>query len=60
MSLAEVPFRASGEEISQPGTIGSIQRALSWSLLIWLGYLLLIAVFAATGSDLAPYDLGKM
>jgi peptide/nickel transport system permease protein len=56
MSLAEVPFTASGEEISQPGTIGSIQRAMSWSLLIWLGYLLLIAVFAATGSDLAPYD----
>ena len=56
MSLAEVPFRASGEEILQPGTIGSIQRAMSWSLLIWLGYLLLIAVFAATGSDLAPYD----
>jgi peptide/nickel transport system permease protein len=56
MSLAEVPVRASGEEISQPGAIGSIQRAMSWSLLIWLGYLLLIAVFAVTGSDLAPYD----
>jgi peptide/nickel transport system permease protein len=56
MSIAEVPVRARGEETSELSTIGSIQRAMSWSLLVWLGYLLLIALFAATGSNLAPYD----
>jgi peptide/nickel transport system permease protein len=32
------------------------RRFPSWSLLIWLGLLLVIALFALTGSDLAPYD----
>jgi peptide/nickel transport system permease protein len=32
------------------------RRFPSWSLLIWLGFLLVIALFAVTGSDLAPYD----
>src|SRR5215470_1368949 len=56
MSVAEVPVGASGGEISQPRARGARHRAMTWSLLIWLGYLLLIAVFAAAGSELAPYD----
>src|SRR5262245_19924220 len=56
MSVAEVPARTSGGEISEPLTRGALPRAINWSLLIWMGYLLLIAVFAVTGSELAPYD----
>jgi len=32
------------------------QRFLSLGLLIWVGYLLAVTLFALTGSDLAPYD----
>jgi ABC-type dipeptide/oligopeptide/nickel transport system permease subunit len=34
----------------------SLQGFLSWGLLIWVGYLLIITLFALTGGDLAPYD----
>ncbi|HLN88110.1 MAG TPA: ABC transporter permease [Candidatus Limnocylindrales bacterium] len=34
----------------------SLQRFLSWGLVIWIGYLLAVTLFALTGSDLAPYD----
>jgi peptide/nickel transport system permease protein len=34
----------------------ALRRFLSWSLLIWVGYLLVIVVFALSGSELAPYD----
>jgi peptide/nickel transport system permease protein len=37
-------------------TARAARRFPSWSLLIWLGLLLVIALFALTGSDLAPYD----
>ncbi len=33
-----------------------LQRFLSGSLLIWVGYLLLISLFALTGDDFAPYE----
>ena len=34
----------------------AMRRFTSWSLVIWMGFLLGIAVFALTGSHLAPYD----
>jgi len=34
----------------------SLQRFLSAGLVIWVGYLLAVTLFAVTGSDLAPYD----
>lgn len=34
----------------------SLQRFVSWGLVIWIGYLLAITLFALTGGDLAPYD----
>jgi peptide/nickel transport system permease protein len=37
-------------------TARAVRRFPSWSLLIWVGFLLVIALFALTGSDLAPYD----
>jgi peptide/nickel transport system permease protein len=37
-------------------TARTMRRFPGWSLLIWLGLLLVIALFALTGSDLAPYD----
>ena len=37
-------------------TARTMRRVPGWSLLIWLGLLLVIALFALTGSDLAPYD----
>jgi len=37
-------------------TARTVRRFTSWSLVIWVGFLLGIAVFAVTGSDLAPYD----
>ncbi|HEY2922663.1 MAG TPA: ABC transporter permease [Candidatus Binatia bacterium] len=37
-------------------TARTMRRVPGWSLLIWVGFLLVIAVFALTGSDLAPYD----
>ena len=37
-------------------TAGAVRPFTSWSLLIWVGFLLVIALFALTGSDLAPYD----
>jgi peptide/nickel transport system permease protein len=37
-------------------TARTMRRAPGWSLLIWVGFLLVIALFALTGSDLAPYD----
>jgi peptide/nickel transport system permease protein len=37
-------------------TARTMRRLPGWSLLIWLGLLLAIALFALTGSDLAPYD----
>lgn len=37
-------------------TARAMRRVPGWSLLIWLGLLLVIALFALTGSDLAPYD----
>jgi peptide/nickel transport system permease protein len=37
-------------------TARTVRRFPGWSLLIWLGLLLVIALFALTGSDLAPYD----
>ena len=37
-------------------TAGVVRPFTSWSLLIWVGFLLVIALFALTGSDLAPYD----
>jgi len=40
----------------QYSIIPSLQRFLSWSLLIWVVYLLTITLFALTGGDLAPYD----
>lgn len=33
-----------------------LQRFLSWGLLIWVGYLLMITLFALTGNEFAPYD----
>lgn len=30
--------------------------ALSWGLVIWIGYLLAVTLFALTGSEFAPYD----
>jgi peptide/nickel transport system permease protein len=37
-------------------TARTMRRVPGWSLLIWVGFLLVIALFALTGSDLAPYD----
>jgi peptide/nickel transport system permease protein len=37
-------------------TARAVRPFTSWSLLIWIGFLLVIALFALTGSDLAPYD----
>ncbi len=34
----------------------SLRRFLSWGLVIWVGYLLAVSLFALTGSEFAPYD----
>lgn len=37
-------------------TARTVRRVPGWSLTIWVGFLFVIALFALTGSDLAPYD----
>jgi peptide/nickel transport system permease protein len=37
-------------------TARTVRQVPGWSLLVWVGLLLVIALFALTGSDLAPYD----
>src|SRR5438094_280764 len=58
MVITEVPGGAPTNHKSE--TVGvpapAVRRFTSWSLVIWMGFLLGIAVFAVTGSDLAPYD----
>ena len=34
----------------------TLRNFLTWGLVIWVGYLLAVTLFALTGSDLAPYD----
>jgi peptide/nickel transport system permease protein len=34
----------------------AFRRFLSWGLVVWIGYLVAVSLFAATGSELAPYD----
>jgi peptide/nickel transport system permease protein len=55
----------SSDEVAQSGGLNpllqysitpSLRRFLSLGLLIWIGYLLLIALFALTGGELAPHD----
>jgi peptide/nickel transport system permease protein len=58
MAKLDIPVVASPDEMSSTGrlTLRSMRWFFGGSLLIWIGYLLVIGLFALTGSDLAPYD----
>jgi peptide/nickel transport system permease protein len=40
----------------QHSNTASLRLFLSWGLVVWLGYLLVVTLFAVTGAELAPYD----
>ena len=40
----------------QYSNIPSLRLFLSWGLVIWVGYLFVVSLFAVTGGGLAPYD----
>jgi len=40
----------------QRSNTASLRLFLSWGLVVWLGYLVVVTLFAVTGAQLAPYD----
>lgn len=40
----------------QHSNTASLRLFLSWGLVVWLGYLVVVTLFAVTGAQLAPYD----
>jgi ABC-type dipeptide/oligopeptide/nickel transport system permease subunit len=56
MVVSDIPAGSSADEISRTVSMRAVRRFAGWSVLAWMGYLIVVILFAVTGSELAPHD----
>ena len=56
MALPEISANQPSDDIFKRSFARSLLRFASWGLIVWIGYLLTVTLFAFTGSELAPHD----